>query len=157
MNRSEILAKLAAGEINVAEATTLLEGRGTSDSASDPDGGDSDPIRDQVDADAFTSNSQDDSDLSAKGTDRQTDGGASIYRGKSKRKLHIQVTDNDHSRVNVVLPVGLLRAGFWLGSKFSRRFPPDAWDSMLDALEDEDQWTLVQVEDGKDRVHIYVE
>lgn len=157
MNRSEILAKLAAGEINVAEATALLEGKGTSDSASDPDGGDSDPIRDQVGAEASTATLEEDYDLSANGTGWQTDGGTSVHRGKSKRKLHIHVTDNDHSRVNVVLPVGLLRAGFWLGSKFSRRFPPDAWDSMIDALEEEDQWTLVQVEDGRDKVHIYVE
>jgi hypothetical protein len=163
MNRADILQKLAAGEISVAQATALLEATPEAgDQASDPDGGDTDPQRAAVGADAPSPemNTQDNTDdLSANRAGMQTEEGkhTTVHRTNTKRKLLIDVVESDRTKVHVVLPFGLLRAGFWLGSKFSNRFPHNAWEAMVDALEEEDRWTLVHVEDGRDKVHIYVE
>jgi hypothetical protein len=159
MNRSEILQKLAAGEISVDDATRLLADEPRK--AAEPDGGGG--------VDAPTQPQPTDSaapQANATGTDAPYSEEPSARPARKRKNgsiqwLHIEVTDTwrKRDRVRVNVPVGLVRAGIWMGSKFSHHIPTDMWDKMMDAIENDEYGTLVEVDDleSGERVHIYVD
>jgi hypothetical protein len=83
--------------------------------------------------------------------------------GKRKHKgglrwLHIEVTDSSRrrDRVRVNVPVGLVRAGVWMGSKFAKNMPPTLWESILDVIDNDEIGTLVEVDDFENGEHVRI-
>ena len=164
MNRSEILQKLAAGELSVDDATRLLSEEPRK--AAEPDGGGGvDAPTPPPTASAATDTTSPEAD--AADSDADSDSAPRSTPPPRKRKngsiqwLHIEVTDTGRKRdrVRVNVPVGLVRAGLWMGSKFSSHIPSDMWEKMMDAIENDEIGTLVEVDDldSGERVHIYVD
>ncbi len=138
MNRSEILQKLSTGEISVEEATRLLEGQ-----------------RSQPEPEAEKPQEPEAARGAAKETSPQEP-----TKGIAQAKwLHVRVSDSgsDKDRVRVNIPIGVLRAGAWFGSRWAAKF--GFWDDVVDALDRGAMGTLVEVEDieSGERVHIYVD
>jgi hypothetical protein len=129
MNRSDILQKLAAGELTVQLATEMLEK------------GDEQPETATASATAPAA-------IPAK-------------RKNGIHWLHVQVTDirTQRDRVRVNVPVGLIKAGLWIGSRFTDEIPANAWEEIQKALDSGETGALVEVEDfdNGERVRVYVD
>jgi hypothetical protein len=134
MNRSDILQKLAVGELTVQQATEMLEK------------GDEQPET-----------------ATASASEPAATAPAAI---PAKRKngihwLHVQVTDirTQRDRVRVNVPVGLIKAGLWIGSRFTDEIPANAWEEIQKALDSGETGALVEVEDfdNGERVRVYVD
>lgn len=198
MNRGEILQKLASGELNVEQATRLLQGEALKDAppavtaAAEPDGGgDIDDVAsvDSIHDGAATHVAAATAAASATGNaehtphaeaqphqtttaeaepetadaDLPTNRPDPAHNGKRKHKgglrwLHIEVTDSSRrrDRVRVNVPVGLVRAGVWMGSKFAKNMPPTLWESILDAIDNDEIGTLVEVDDFENGEHVRI-
>jgi len=142
MNRSEILQKLSTGEINVDEATRLLEG-----------------LKAQPDVEPEKPQAQE-SQEARESKEAQPQALASTPKNTGQPKwLHIRVSDvgSDKDRVRVNIPIGVFRASKWFGGRFNYKF--GLWDEVIDALDQGETGTLVEVEDieSGERVHIYVD
>lgn len=134
MNRSEILQKLAAGEITVDEATRLLREA----AAPDPD-----PVADDAEAAPETFEKP-----------------KNAHSGKPRwLKIRVGSAANNRDYVKVNIPLGLVNAGMMFGARIAGKSAPDAWNEIMDAIDRGEIGTLVEVEDDKDgeRVRIYVE
>jgi hypothetical protein len=133
MDRGEILRKLAGGELSVEEATRLIQ-EGTSEPAAAP----------------------------VESTEPATPENAPAPVKKSgTRWLHVRISDlhSQHDQLRVNVPLGLVRTGLKIGARFTDRIAPDAWSEVLEALDNGEIGTLVEVEDidKGERVHIYVD
>ena len=167
MNRSEILQKLAAGELSVDDATRLLSEEPRKAAEPDGGGGVDAPTQPQPTDSATYAASQanppgtDDPDVDDSAGSAPPPPARKRKNGAGIHWLHIEVSDTrrKRDRVRVNVPVGLVRAGLWMGSKFSNHIPTDMWDKMMDALENDEYGTLVEVDDleSGERVHIYVD
>ncbi|MBX3081763.1 MAG: hypothetical protein KF716_09025 [Anaerolineae bacterium] len=164
MNRSEILQKLAAGELSVDEATRLLAEEPRKAAEPDGGGGVDAPTPPPTDSAASQANSPE-ADAEAESASEEASAPRPAQPSRKRKNgihwLHIEVTDSwrKRDRVRVNVPVGLVRAGLWMGSKFSHHIPSDMWDKMMDAIENDEVGTLVEVDDleSGERVHIYVD
>jgi hypothetical protein len=149
MKRNEILEKLAASEISVDEATRLLQ-EASADSA--PEASTETPGAGETEA----PRSEATSDEPAKRGDPRWQN-----QKRKPRWLHVHVsnmqTQRDMVRVNI--PIALVNAGLRLGSYFTDRIAPGAWDQVLESLDTGELNTLVEVEDvdSGEHVHIYVD
>ncbi|MCC7449586.1 MAG: hypothetical protein IT324_19350 [Anaerolineae bacterium] len=141
MDRRDILQKLAAGEITADEAVNLLEGK-------TPEVQQPQESTPQPQAESMA----------------QNEPGAPVQETVNRnqqRWLHVRVTDMDdkHDHVRVNIPLGVVEAGLWVGSRFSHRFRYGRWAELIDAIREGATGTLVEVEDADkgERVHIYVD
>ena len=77
------------------------------------------------------------------------------------RWLRVRVTDMEtgRTRVNVNLPVSLVKAGIKLGARFVPEEHEFDWDELVAAIQEGASGKLVDVEDieGGERVEVYVE
>lgn len=77
------------------------------------------------------------------------------------RWLRVRVTDREtgRSRVNVNLPVSLVKVGIKLGARFAPEGEGLDWDELVAAIEEGASGKLVHVEDseGGETVEVYVE
>lgn len=77
------------------------------------------------------------------------------------RWLRVRVTDREtgRSRVNVNLPVSLVKVGIKLGARFAPEGGGLDWDELVAAIEEGASGKLVHVEDseGGETVEVYVE
>lgn len=131
--RKEILELLAAGEITADEAEEMLNAART---PSEPVAPPPPPRRAVEPAPVDPANGE-------------------------PRWLHIHVGDlaTGKQRVRVNVPLGLVKFGIKLGSRFTDELDDDIMDSVMEALQMPDvRGTLVEVEDVDDneRVHIFV-
>lgn len=134
MNRSEILQKLSTGELTVQQATEMLE-KGDAQPET-PSGAAPETAAAEPDA-------------------------TPAKRKNGMHWLHVQVTDlrSQRDRVRVNVPVGLVKAGLWLGSRFTNEIPANAWDEIQKALDAGETGSLVEVEDfdNGERVRVYID
>lgn len=74
------------------------------------------------------------------------------------RRLRIQITDrlSEQRRVNISLPLGLIRLGLQLGEQWQPRLQGMSWSDLRAALEDE-SGVLMDVDDEHQRVEIRIE
>jgi len=141
MDRRDILQKLAAGEITADEAVNLLEGK-------TPEAQQSQESTPEPQTESTAQN------------EPETPVQETVNRNQ-QRWLHVRVTDlddqRDHVRVNI--PLGVVEAGLWVGSRFSHKFRYGRWAELIDAIRAGATGTLVEVEDADkgERVHIYVD
>jgi hypothetical protein len=141
--RQEILNLLAAGKITVDDAAAMLSG------ASQPE-----PIVEKQPEDL-----KDVDDL----IKVEEDPGMKYVRkggGKRPTWLRVRVSDmkTGKNKVMVNVPMGLVRFGMNVGSRFAPELEGFDWNDLSGALES-DQGMLIDVEDEEDgeRVQIFVE
>jgi hypothetical protein len=141
--RQEILNLLAAGKITVDDAAAMLSG------ASQPE-----PIVEKQPEDL-----KDVDDL----IKVDEDPGMNYVRksgGKRPTWLRVRVSDmkTGKNKVMVNVPMGLVRFGMNVGSRFAPELEGFDWNDLSGALES-DQGMLIDVEDEEDgeRVQIFVE
>ncbi len=74
------------------------------------------------------------------------------------RRLRIQITDrlSEQRRVNISLPLGLVRLGLQLGEQWQPRLQGMSWSDLRAALEDE-SGVLMDVDDEHQHVEIRIE
>jgi hypothetical protein len=133
--RKEILEMLSAGEIDVNQATAMLN---TANEAPEPPAPPAAPLPPEP-----------------PDVEKPT-------RKNGPRWLHIHVSDleSGRNRVKVNVPLGLVHFGLKIGAHFTDELNHEAVSDVLDALQDKELvGTLVEVEDEDDneRVHIYVD
>ncbi|MBE7513985.1 MAG: hypothetical protein HS103_14375 [Anaerolineales bacterium] len=144
MNRADILGRLANGEINVDEATRLIQNaQGSSTTGMD----ELPPNQPPPAEDAPRHH--------ASGGDEK----AKRHEPNKRRYLRIRVEKNAHEVVKIKVPLGMVTAGVRFGARFFPDFPHTDWDEVLRRVEGGDSVTLVEVDDDHDgdRVRIYVE
>jgi hypothetical protein len=82
-------------------------------------------------------------------------------RPGTARWLHVRVTnlESGKPKVNVNLPLGLVRAGLKVGARYSAEVNEIDWDELLLAIQEGAAGKLVEVEDQEDgeRVEVYVD
>jgi len=75
--------------------------------------------------------------------------------------FHVRVTnlETGRAKVNVNLPLGLVKAGVKIGAHFKPDISEVDWDEVLAAIEEGASGKLVEVEDedGGERVEVFVE
>lgn len=75
--------------------------------------------------------------------------------------FRVRVTDMEtgRTRVNVNLPVSLVKAGIKLGARFAPETEDVDWDELVTAIQEGASGKLVDVEDieGGEKVEVYVE
>lgn len=146
MTRTEILQKLAAGEITVDEATRLLK-----EAASAPE--------------AMASETSAESGASAgagpeMGAEQHTEAPQAEKRKKARYlKIRVGNTITDREYVKVNIPLSIINAGMLFGARLTNRITADAWRDVVAAFERGEIDTLVEVSDSRDgeRVRIYIE
>jgi len=139
MERSEILQKLAAGEIGVDEAEHLLrESRTEPEAAAE---------REDIDRDDPQSEAQETTAPKSEGTKDRP------------RWLHVHVSDTEsqRERIRINIPIGVVQAGLRFGSRLGCGLTGDIWENVMDALRDDKMGTLVEVEEHGERVHVFVD
>ncbi|NDJ78217.1 MAG: DUF2089 domain-containing protein [Chloroflexi bacterium] len=139
--RREILELLSAGQIDVNEATALLEAARSTASSDQPGNIAGDPA------------------TAATTPDRVEETGATSRRREQGRWLHIHVNDlaSGRNRVRVNVPLSWVKFGMSLGASFSDELRGDIWDDVMDAIQDPDiSGTLVEVEDIDDNEHVRI-
>ena len=142
MTRLEILQKLSAGEITVAEAERLLKEL-RSEAPSPPP-----PAPETPEGTAGT------------GEKGGTKTSESRHRTPGEpRWLRIRVGSKESKRdtVRINIPLGLVNASVRLGAKALGDERVAAWDEFLEAVRRGEDGTLVEVDDDGDGVRIYVD
>jgi hypothetical protein len=75
--------------------------------------------------------------------------------------MRVRVTDMEtgRTRVNVNLPISLVRAGIRLGARFSPEMEDIDWEEVIAAIQEGASGKLVDVEDieGGEKVEVFVE
>ena len=137
--RKEILEMLAAGEIDVTQATSLLSS--LRESPEEP----AIPVPPEPPTPA-----------------RPPQPPVPLPNTSGRRWLRIHVSDleSGRSRVKVNVPLGLVQLGLKVGARFTDEVDSEMIADVMQALESGTvSGTLVEVEDVEDneRVHIYVE
>lgn len=160
MNRNEILQKLAAGEISVQQATQLLAGE--QGRAAEPDGGGGEDTPEPHMKEGVAEDSIDESDAAhGEAPSSRPSVHDQPKRKNGARRLHIEVTDGrtNRNRVRINVPIGLVRAGVWMGNKFAKGVDREAWQAIMDSIDNDEIGTLVEVDDADsgERVHIYID
>jgi hypothetical protein len=154
MNRSEILQKLSAGEITVDEATRLLEGLKSQPEAEPPQDS---QARESRETGSVPPPAAPEPPLPP--LPPVPPAPPMPKSGTQPKWLHVRVSDvdSDKDRVRINIPIGVFRASKWFGGRFSHKF--GMWDEVIDALDNGETGTLVEVEDieSGERVQIYVD
>jgi hypothetical protein len=78
--------------------------------------------------------------------------------GKSTRWLRVRVTDTDSGkvRVNVRLPVGLIKAGTRFGARFAPEIEGMDIDQLISYIDSGEMGQIVDVQDEEDGEHVEV-
>jgi hypothetical protein len=78
--------------------------------------------------------------------------------GRTTRWLRVRVTDTDSGkvRVNVRLPVGLIKAGAKFGAKFSPEIEGLDIDELMSYIDSGEMGQIVDVQDEEDGEHVEV-
>ena len=91
----------------------------------------------------------------------QADGGTETVRTGSARWFRVRVTDlaTGRTKVNVNLPLSLVKVGLRMGAHFAPEVQELDWDELMEAIQDGAAGKLVEVEDMEDgeKVEVYVE
>jgi hypothetical protein len=92
---------------------------------------------------------------------REASPGRETPRQGSARWFRIRVTDLETGRtkVNVNLPLSLVRAGLKMGARFAPDVEDLDWDDLAEVIREGASGKLIEVEDPEDgeRVEVYVE
>jgi len=153
MDRQTILTKLSSGELDAATATALLRGDPLAGAPNEQPMPDEQPIPDEQPRETASPKPKakpiaGDLDTTRQGRD-------------SARWLRIRVTElnSNRDRVRISIPVGMVRAGLWLGSRFSKSLDETTIRSLTEMLDRTNEGTLLEIEDLDDgeRVHIYLD
>ena len=90
-----------------------------------------------------------------------SDGGTETGRTGSARWFRVRVTDlaTGRTKVNVNLPLSLVRVGLRMGAHFAPEVQELDWDELMEAIQDGAAGKLVEVEDMEDgeKVEVFVE
>ena len=82
-------------------------------------------------------------------------------REGTARWFHVRVTDvaTGRTKVNVNLPLSLVKAGIKMGARFSPEVDNLDWPEVLSAIQEGASGKIVEVEDedGGERIEVYVE
>ena len=99
--------------------------------------------------------------LGALNSPPEADGDAENARTGRARWFRVRVTDMETGRtkVNVNLPLSLVRVGLRMGAHFAPEVQELDWDELMEAIQDGAAGKLVEVEDMEDgeKVEVYVE
>jgi hypothetical protein len=87
--------------------------------------------------------------------------GSQPYREGALKWFRVRVTDLEtgRSKVNVNLPLGLVKVGVKIGGKFAPEMGEVDWDEVMTAIQEGASGKLVDVEDIEDgeKVEVFVE
>ena len=141
-DRMEILQLLAEGKVSVEEAGQMLTESKTKKSGSEAPG-----ILTVTEDDVSNPKASKSSQSSYPNT----------ANGKRPKWFHIRVSDlkTGKGKVTVNIPMGLVRAGFSIGSRFSPDLNGMEWDELSTMLTEE-KGVLVDVEDEEDGEHVQI-
>jgi hypothetical protein len=99
--------------------------------------------------------------LGALNAPSEADSGTETVRTGSARWFRVRVTDLETGRtkVNVNLPLSLVKVGLRMGAHFAPEVEELDWDELMEAIQDGAAGKLVEVEDMEDgeKVEVYVE
>lgn len=130
--RMKILEMIASGQITVEEAARLLDAAGSSAPAAEEKAA-SQPLSEQLEK---------------------------VDLSKMKgRRLRVKVVETSGTRVNVNLPLSLMEVGMKIGGRFVDELKDlDAEMQMLiEAISNDVQGKIVEVDDEDSHVEIYIE
>ncbi|HUF38279.1 MAG TPA: hypothetical protein VMN57_07140 [Anaerolineales bacterium] len=128
--RMKILEMIAAGQITAEEAARLLDASSTSAA-----GG-------------------------AAALEKPADRSAGMDRTRfAGRRLRVKVVENDGTRVNVNLPLSLMEIGLKIGGRFvdELRDIDREMEMLMDAIRNDVQGKIVEVDDEDSHVEVYIE
>jgi hypothetical protein len=99
--------------------------------------------------------------LAAMNASPQTSDRSETVRTGSARWFRVRVTDMDTGRtkVNVNLPLSLVKVGLRMGAHFAPEVEDLDWDELMAAIQEGANGKLVEVEDMEDgeKVEVYVD
>jgi hypothetical protein len=97
--------------------------------------------------------------LNALRTSTQASGPSSTATGAHWIRVRVTNMETGRTKVNVNLPMGLVKAGIKLGARFAPEMEGVEWDDLMTAIQEGASGKLVDVEDieGGEKVEIYVE
>ena len=99
--------------------------------------------------------------LGALNAPSEADSGTETVRTGSARWFRVRVTDLETGRtkVNVNLPLSLVKAGIKMGARFSPDVEDLDWDDLVTAIQEGASGKIVEAENDEDgeKVEIYVE
>jgi hypothetical protein len=99
--------------------------------------------------------------LGALNSPSEADGASEVVRTGSARWFRVRVTDMETGRtkVNVNLPLSLVKVGMRMGAHFAPEVEELDWDELMTAIQEGAAGKLVEVEDMEDgeKVEVYVD
>ena len=97
--------------------------------------------------------------LNALRTSTQASGPPSAATGAHWIRVRVTNMETGRTKVNVNLPMGLVKAGIKLGARFAPEMEGVEWADLMTAIQEGASGKLVDVEDieGGEKVEIYVE
>lgn len=152
MDRQTILSKLSSGELDAATATALLRGGSVAGESDEHPTPHEQPTPDEQPREQEAPKPKPTVDTAD----------ADPKQGRTAaRWVRIRVTElkSNRDRVRISIPVSMVRAGLWLGSRFSNSLDATTVRSLAEMLDHANEGTLLEVEDLEEgeRVHIYLD
>lgn len=128
--RMKILEMIASGQISAEEAARLLDAAGTSAPAPKAEAPKAAPVS------------------------------SALAESRMKgRRLRVKVTENDGTKVNVNLPLSLMEIGLKIGGRFVDELKDldREMEMLMEAISNDVQGKIVEVDDEDSHVEIYIE
>ncbi len=131
--RMKILEMIASGQITAEEAARLLDAAGSAETSAPPETVRTESLSDKLE---------------------------SVDISKMKgRRLRVKVVETNGARVNVNLPLSLMEVGLKIGGRFvdELRYLDAEMQMLIEAIQNDVQGKIVEVDDEDSHVEVYIE